>query len=63
MERLSKKTIKADQTLDKVVKEHVVKKNLRTLCITIRGSEAVLSGEEEAVKLAPSFNLRTPNTL
>ena len=52
MERLSKKTIKADQTLDKVVKEHVVKKNRRTLCITIRGSEAVLSGEEEAVKLA-----------
>ena len=52
MERLSKKDIKADQTFDKVLKEHVVKKNRKTLSIMIRGSRAVLSGEEEAVKLA-----------
>ena len=52
MERLSKKDIKADQTFDKVLKEHVVKKNRKTLSIMIRGSQAVLSGEEEAVKLA-----------
>ena len=52
MERISKKSIKADQTFDKVLKEHVVKKNRRTLCISIRGSQAVLSGDAEAVTFA-----------
>ena len=52
MERLSKKTVKADQVFDKVLKEHVEKKKRRTLCISIRGDQAVLSGDEKTVSLA-----------
>ena len=49
MERLSKKTVKADQVFDKVLKEHVEKKKRRTLCISIRGDQAVLSGDDKTV--------------
>ena len=52
MERLSKKTVKADQVFDKVLKEHVEKKKRRTLCISIRGDQAVLSGDEKTVSFA-----------
>ena len=49
MDKLLKKNVKADQIFDKVVKEHVEKKKRRALCITIRGDQAVLSGDEEFV--------------
>ena len=52
MERLSKKIVKADQVFDKVLKEHVEKKKCRTLCISIRGDQAVLSGDEKTVSFA-----------
>ena len=50
MERLSKKIVKADQVFDKVLKEHVEKKKRRTLCISIRGDQAVLSGDDKTVQ-------------
>jgi hypothetical protein len=50
MERLSKKLVKADQVFDKFLKEHVEKKNCRTLCISIHGDQAVLSGDEKTVQ-------------
>ena len=49
---MSKNQIKADQTFDKMLKDHVTNKGRRTLCISIRGSQAVLSGEEDSVVLA-----------
>ena len=52
MERLSKKDIKADQAFEKLLKEHVAKKNRRTLSISIRGGQLVLSGDDESVTLA-----------
>lgn len=52
MERLSKRDIKADQVFEKTLKEHVVKKKRRTLCISIRGGQAVLSGDDESVIFA-----------
>ena len=52
MERLSKKEIKADQNFDEVLKEHVVKKKRKTLCISIRGSQVVFNGDEDSVKFA-----------
>ena len=50
MERLSKKIVKADQVFDKVLKEHVEKKKRRTLCISICGDQAVLSGDDKTVQ-------------
>ena len=47
-----KNQIKADQTFEKVLKDHVKNKGRRTLCIYIRGTQAVLSGEEDSVVLA-----------
>ena len=35
-----------------VLKDHVAKKKRRTLCISIRGSQAVFSGDEESVTFA-----------
>jgi hypothetical protein len=52
MERLSKREIKADQAFEKLLKEHVAKKNRRTLCISIRGGQLVLSGDDESVTFA-----------
>ena len=49
---MSKSQIKADQTFEKVLKEHVKHKGRRTLCISIRSSQAVLSGEEDSMVLA-----------
>lgn len=50
--KMSKRQIKADQTFEKVLKDHVKNQGRRTLCISIRGSQAVLSGEEDSVVLA-----------
>ena len=52
MSNLSKTEIKVDRNFDKVVKDHVTKHLRRTLCISIRGSQVVLSGEENSVELA-----------
>ena len=52
MSKLSKTEIKVDRNFDKVVKDHVTKNLRRTLCFSIRGSQAVLSGEENSVELA-----------
>ena len=52
MERLSKRDIKADHVFERVLKDHVAKKKRRTLCISIRGSQAVFSGDEESVTFA-----------
>ena len=52
MERLSKREIKADQAFEKFLKEHLVKKIRRTLCISIRGGQLVLSGDDESVTFA-----------
>ena len=52
MNAISKSSIKADNTFDKVLKEHVEKKQRRALCITIRDNKAVLSGDAESVAFA-----------
>ena len=44
---MSKNQIKADQTFEKVLKDHVKNKGRRTLCIYIHGTQAVLSGEKD----------------
>ena len=53
-EKMSKNQIKADQNFEKMLKEHVTGKGRRTLCISVRGSQVVLSGDEESVVLANS---------
>ena len=52
MSKLTKKEIKIDQNFDKTLKDHVGKHHRRTLCLSIRGSQVVLSGEENTVELA-----------
>ena len=52
MSKLSKKEIKVDRQFDKFLSDHVTKHQRRTLTFSIRGSQAVLSGEENAVDLA-----------
>ena len=52
MQNLSKQEIVAGQVFDKNVKEHVEKKHQNTFCISIRGGQAVFSGDEEAVTFA-----------
>ena len=52
MSQLSKTEIKIDRNFEKGVKDHVTKHLRRTLCLSIRGSQAVLSGEENSVELA-----------
>ena len=52
MSNATKKDIVADKVFDKNVKEHVEKKHRNTFCITIRGGQAVFSGDEEAVAFA-----------
>ena len=53
---MSKKVLKVDQSFDKLLSEHVTKNGRMTFCITIRGTQAVLSGEKKCVDLA-STNL------
>ena len=43
---------KIDQSFDKMVMEHVHKNQRRTLCLSVRGGEAVLCGEANSVDLA-----------
>ena len=43
--------MKVDQNFDKIVEDHVTKNQRRTICISIRGTQAVLSGEENCVDL------------
>ena len=52
MSKLSKKEIKVDRQFDKCLSDHVTKHQRRTLTFSIRGSQAFLSGEENAVDLA-----------
>ena len=47
-----KKQIKADKLFEKNLKDHVEKKSRKTLCISIRGSQVVFSGEENCVLMA-----------
>ena len=49
---MSRKLIKIDQTFDKLLKEHVSKDSRRTLCLSVRGSQVVISGEKDSVELA-----------
>ena len=49
---MSRTVIKIDNAFDKFLTDHVTKNGRRTLCLSIRGSQAVLSGEENSVELA-----------
>ena len=49
---MSRKTMKIDQNFDKKLSEHVCKNRRRTLCLSLRGTQVVLSGEENCVDLA-----------
>ena len=42
----------ANKAFDKALKDHVVKEKKRILCISIRGQEVVIGGEEKSVVLA-----------
>ena len=44
--------MKIDQNFDKILEDYVTKNKRRTLCLTIRGTQAVISGEENCVDLA-----------
>ena len=55
---MSKRNLQIDQTFDKFLAEHVVKNGRMSFCISIRGSQAVISGEQEIVALAEE-NLET----
>ena len=52
MSKLTKKEIKIYQNFDKTLKDHVSKHHRRNLCLSIRGSQVVLSGKENTVELA-----------
>ena len=41
-----------DKKFDKVLNEHVSKNRRRTLCLSVRGNQVVLSGEETCVEVA-----------
>ena len=49
---MSRKQIKIDQNFDKLLKDHINKDGRRTLCLSVRGSQVVISGEEVSVDLA-----------
>ena len=53
---MSKKVLKVDQSFDTLLSEHVTRNGRMTFSITIRGTQAVLSGEKKCVDLA-STNL------
>ena len=55
---MSKRNLKIDQTFDKFLAEHVAINGRMSFCISIRGSQAVISGEQEIVTLAQE-NLET----
>ena len=42
----------ANKAFDKALKDHVVKEKNRVLCISIRGQDIVIGGEEKSVALA-----------
>ena len=44
--------MKIDQNFDKKLSDHVCKNGRRTLCLSLRGTQVVLSGEENCVNLA-----------
>ena len=44
--------IRADKAFEKNLKEHVVSKKRTTLCLSVRGTQLVFSGEENSVMLA-----------
>ena len=44
--------VQDNKAFDKALKDHVEKKGKRVLCISIRGDEMVISGEESSVLLA-----------
>ena len=52
MSKFTKKEINIDQNFDKTLKDHVSKHHRRNLCLSIRGSQVVLSGKENTVELA-----------
>ena len=49
---LKMKTKTGAQIFDKALKEYVVKEKKRVLCISIRGQEVIMGGEEDSVVLA-----------
>ena len=49
---MSRKVIRKDQTFDKVLTDHVKKDGRVTLCFSIRGNQAVISGEKRSVQFA-----------
>ena len=49
---MPKITMNVDKKFDKVLNEHVSKNRRRTLCISVRGTQVVLSGEENCVEVA-----------
>ena len=46
------KTKTSAKIFDKALKEYVVKEKKRVLCISIRGQEVIMGGEEDSVVLA-----------
>ena len=49
---MPKITMNVDKKFDKVLSEHVSKNRRKTLCISVRGTQVVLSGEENCVEVA-----------
>jgi hypothetical protein len=48
----TKREIKSDKAFEKTLKDHIVNKSRRTVCLSIRGTQVVFSGEENSVILA-----------